>query len=180
MPKQLIGTSAKTVQDPSDIFKDALPIFAINKPQFLLGSNIATANRLAPDQAQVASVNPIEAYIDLLLPEEEPVVLTITKDSQSLWSIMMLIDNREEIECITDSGSQIISMSLPLILGQMFPIDTSKEYTTPTYVNVPFPAQFVANKPAKRKGVQVKKKYKPVAMKTKPIAGHVSKDFRIE
>ncbi|KAG5335235.1 hypothetical protein C0989_001743 [Termitomyces sp. Mn162] len=69
---------------------------------------------------------------------------------------------------------------IPLILGQTLPIDTSNVETAPTYVNIPFPAQFVTNKPAKRKGVQVKKKYKPVAMKTKPVAGHVSKDFRIE
>ncbi|KAG5350486.1 hypothetical protein C0989_010818 [Termitomyces sp. Mn162] len=60
------------------------------------------------------------------------------------------------------------------------PIDTSNTDTTPIYINIPFPTQFVANKPAKRKGVQVKKKYKPVAMKTKAITGHVSKDFRIE
>ncbi|KAG6879173.1 hypothetical protein C0992_004638 [Termitomyces sp. T32_za158] len=32
----------------------------------------------------------------------------------------------------------------------------------------------------KQKGVQVKKKYKPVALKTKPVASSVSKDFRIE
>ncbi|KAG6882267.1 hypothetical protein C0992_011158, partial [Termitomyces sp. T32_za158] len=32
----------------------------------------------------------------------------------------------------------------------------------------------------KRKGVQVKKKYKPVALKTKPVASSVSEDFRIE
>ncbi|KAG5331699.1 hypothetical protein C0989_007415, partial [Termitomyces sp. Mn162] len=52
--------------------------------------------------------------------------------------------------------------------------------TTPTYVNIPFPTQYVTNNPPKWKGVQVKKKYKPVAMKTKPVASHVSKDFRIE
>ncbi|KAG6893662.1 hypothetical protein C0992_009143, partial [Termitomyces sp. T32_za158] len=32
----------------------------------------------------------------------------------------------------------------------------------------------------KQKGVQVKKKYKPVALKTKPVASSVSEDFRIE
>ena len=32
----------------------------------------------------------------------------------------------------------------------------------------------------KCKGVQIKKKYKPVTMKTKPVASQVSKDFRIE
>ncbi|KAG5349398.1 hypothetical protein C0989_004172, partial [Termitomyces sp. Mn162] len=60
------------------------------------------------------------------------------------------------------------------------PIDTSNKDTTPTYINIPLPAQFVTNESTKRKGVQVKKKYKQVTMKTKPVAGHVSKDFRIE
>ncbi|KAG5350487.1 hypothetical protein C0989_010819 [Termitomyces sp. Mn162] len=111
MPKQLVGASTNTVQNPSNIFEDALLTFAIEEPQFLLGSNVATAHGLTLNQAQVASVDPIEAYINSLPPEEEPVVLTVAKDSQSLWSIMMLIDNHEEIECITDSGSQIILMS---------------------------------------------------------------------
>ncbi|KAG5731809.1 hypothetical protein E4T56_gene1548 [Termitomyces sp. T112] len=70
--------------------------------------------------------------------------------------------------------------SNPLILGQTLPLDTCVTDTTLTYINIPFPAQYVANKPPKRKGVQVKKKYKPVAMKTKPVTSHISKDFQIE
>ncbi|KNZ81106.1 hypothetical protein J132_03097, partial [Termitomyces sp. J132] len=35
----------------------------------------------------------------------------VAKDSQSLCTVMMMIDNKEEVECIHDSGSQIISMS---------------------------------------------------------------------
>ncbi|KNZ78290.1 hypothetical protein J132_01069 [Termitomyces sp. J132] len=110
-PKQLVGTSANMVQDPSDIFKDILPTFAIEEPQFLLGSNVNTINRLTLDRAPFASVDPIKAYIDSLPHGEEPVVLTVTKDSQSIRTIMMLIDNKEEVECIHNSGSQIISMS---------------------------------------------------------------------
>ncbi|KAG5732819.1 hypothetical protein E4T56_gene2754 [Termitomyces sp. T112] len=70
--------------------------------------------------------------------------------------------------------------SNPLILGQTLPLDTHVTDTTPSYINIPFPAQFVTNKPSKQRGVQVKKKYKPVAMKTKPVASHVSKDFQIK
>ncbi|KAG5334994.1 hypothetical protein C0989_002621 [Termitomyces sp. Mn162] len=323
MPKQLVGASANMVQDPSNIFEDILPTFAIEEPQFLLGSNVNTAHGLTSDKAPFASVDPIKAYIDLLPYGEEPVVLTVAKDSQSLHTIMMLINNKEEVECIHNSGSQIISMSVeiasdlglpynpnivlnmqsangtmdrllglarnipctignimvylqihvlwspaydillgrpfdvltqstvntlsnvettititdpntgqqctiptfprgkskrnnrqntnpalaylyamasdisdlslpprsylvsadtshPLILGQTLPLDTHVTDTTPTYVNIPFPAQFVANKPPKQRGVQVKKKYKPVAMKTKPVASHVSEDFQIE
>ncbi|KAG5333758.1 hypothetical protein C0989_004955 [Termitomyces sp. Mn162] len=208
MPKQLVEASANTVQDSSNIFQDALSTYAIEEPQFLPGSNAPTTKELTPDQASVASFNPVEAYIDLLPLEEEPVVLTVAKDSQSLQSIMMLIDNKEEVECITDNSSQIISMSVKIAsnLGLSYdpnivlnmqstngtvdqslglahntlPISTSNADVTSTYVNIPFPTQFVANKPPKRKGVQVKKKYKPVAMKTKPVAGHISEDFQIE
>ena len=38
-------------------------------------------------------------------------MLTVAKEAQSIQSIMLLVDNCEEIECIVDSGSQIISMS---------------------------------------------------------------------
>ncbi|KAG5727589.1 hypothetical protein E4T56_gene12324 [Termitomyces sp. T112] len=111
MPKQLVDASANTVQDPSNIFEDILLTFAIEGPQFLLGSNTNTTNGLTSDKAPFASVDPIEAYINSLPHGEEPVVLTVTKDSQSLRSVMMLINNKEEVECIHNSGSQIISMS---------------------------------------------------------------------
>ncbi|KAG5334800.1 hypothetical protein C0989_003066 [Termitomyces sp. Mn162] len=210
------------VQDPSNIFEDILPTFAIEEPQFLLGSNVDTANRLTSDKAPFASVDPVRAYIDLLPHGEEPVVLTVAKDSQSLHTVMILINNKEEVECIHDSGSQIISMSAeiasnlglsyypnivlnmqsangtmdqslelaqnvpsylyatasnisdlslpprsylvsantsnPLILEQTLPLDTHITDTTPTYVNIPFPTQFVTNEPP----------------------NHVSKDFQIK
>ncbi|KAG5349362.1 hypothetical protein C0989_004379 [Termitomyces sp. Mn162] len=111
MPKQLVGASAHMVQDPSNIFEDILPTFAIEEPQCLLGSNVNAANGLTSDKAPFASVDPVKAYIELLPHGEEPVVLTVAKDSQSLCTIMMLIDNKEEVECIHNSGSQIISMS---------------------------------------------------------------------
>ena len=69
--------------------------------------------------------------------------------------------------------------SHPLILGQA----NTTSLCPPCYVNIPFPAVFsnnVASPPPKRKGVQTKKKYKPVAMKTKPVTGHVSEDFQIK
>ncbi|KAG5349019.1 hypothetical protein C0989_006535 [Termitomyces sp. Mn162] len=110
-PKQLVGASANTVQDSSNIFEDILLTFAIEEPQFPLGSNIDTANRLTSDKAPFASVDPIKAYINSLPHGEEPVVLTVAKDSQSLCTVMMLINNKEEVECIHNSGSQIILMS---------------------------------------------------------------------
>ncbi|KAG5337718.1 hypothetical protein C0989_009032 [Termitomyces sp. Mn162] len=108
-PKQLVGASTNTIQDPSNIFKDILPMFTIEEPQFLLGSNRSTL-----DKAPLTSADPVEAYIKSLPHGEVPVVLTVAKDSHLLYSVMMLIDNKEEIECIYDSGLQIISMSMEI------------------------------------------------------------------
>ncbi|KAG5319050.1 hypothetical protein C0989_000971, partial [Termitomyces sp. Mn162] len=80
-PKRLVGASANTVQDSSDIFEEILLTFAIEEPQFLLGSNADTAKGLTVDKAPFASVNPVKAYINLLPPGEEPVVLTVAKES---------------------------------------------------------------------------------------------------
>ncbi|KAG5335669.1 hypothetical protein C0989_000797 [Termitomyces sp. Mn162] len=46
MPKQLVGASANTIQDPNNIFEDILLTFAIEELQFLLGYNTATTNGL--------------------------------------------------------------------------------------------------------------------------------------
>ena len=73
--------------------------------------------------------------------------------------------------------SYFVSPNLSLILGQSSVAPNT--LLTPIYINVPFPTVYTTTKP-KCKGVQVKKKYKPVAMKTKPVASQVSEDFRIE
>ena len=104
-PKQTLPPNVTAFQEPRDIFDNALPSFALNDtccPDHSL-------NDIA--QAKVTSVDPVEAYIELLPPGEELVTLTVTKEAQSIQSIMLLVDNCEEIECIVDSGSQIISMS---------------------------------------------------------------------
>ncbi|KAG6885981.1 hypothetical protein C0993_006908 [Termitomyces sp. T159_Od127] len=59
----------------------------------------------------------------------------------------------------------------PAILGltQSVVPPTSEIHSTYVHANT-----------SKRKGVQVKKKYKPVALKTKPVASSVPEEFRIE
>ncbi|KAG5348840.1 hypothetical protein C0989_007836, partial [Termitomyces sp. Mn162] len=112
MPKRLVGTSANMVQGPSNIFEDILPTFTIEEPQFLLGSNVDTINGLTSDRAPCASVDPVEVYIDSLPHGEEPVVLTVTKDSQSLCTIMMLINNKEETPILANGA-----LSLPFLVA---------------------------------------------------------------
>jgi hypothetical protein len=52
-----------------------------------------------------------ETYINSLAPGEKPIPLNISQELHALQSIMMVVDNREEVEGIIDTGSQIIAMS---------------------------------------------------------------------
>jgi hypothetical protein len=52
-----------------------------------------------------------ETYIHSLAPGEKPIPLNIAQESYALWSIIMVINNREEVEGIIDPGSQIMAMS---------------------------------------------------------------------
>ena len=62
-------------------------------------------------KAKATSVDPLQAYIKSPLPGKEPVMLIVVKEAQSIQSIMVLVNNQEETECIADSSLQIISMS---------------------------------------------------------------------
>jgi hypothetical protein len=52
-----------------------------------------------------------ETYINSLTPGERPIPLNVAQESHVLWSIMMVVDNREEVEGIIDPRSQILAMS---------------------------------------------------------------------
>jgi hypothetical protein len=52
-----------------------------------------------------------ETYINSLALGERPIPLNVAQESHALQSIMMVVDNREEVEGIIDPGSQIIAMS---------------------------------------------------------------------
>jgi Aspartyl protease len=51
--------------------------------------------------------DPVEAYYQINGRE----MIRVAKDSHSLRSIMMQVDHKEEIECILDNGSMVVSMS---------------------------------------------------------------------
>ncbi|KAG6874353.1 hypothetical protein C0992_007850 [Termitomyces sp. T32_za158] len=93
-------TMQATVQDAEDI-DNALPGFALTA--------------LPPDMEEsvvkATLVDPVETYFKSLALEDEHTILTIAQDSQVIWSIMLTVDNKSEVEAIVDSGSQIISMS---------------------------------------------------------------------
>jgi hypothetical protein len=52
-----------------------------------------------------------ETYINSLAPKERPIPLNVAQELHALWSITIVINNREEVEGIIDPGSQIIAMS---------------------------------------------------------------------
>jgi hypothetical protein len=65
-----------------------------------------------PDDKETSITVPdvYETYINSLAPGERPIPLNIARESHTLWSIMIVIDNREVVEGIIDPGSQIIAM----------------------------------------------------------------------
>ncbi|KAG6894149.1 hypothetical protein C0992_007337, partial [Termitomyces sp. T32_za158] len=93
-------TMQATIQDTDDI-DDTLSGFALTT--------------LPPDAeeavAKATSMDPVETYFKLLAPKDKHTILTMVQDSQAIWSIMLTVDNKSEVEAIVDSGSQIISMS---------------------------------------------------------------------
>ncbi|KAG6904306.1 hypothetical protein DXG01_011056 [Tephrocybe rancida] len=65
----------------------------------------------APRDSTNTSVDPYEVYLRQLAPDHTAEILTVAKDSNAIRAIVMTVDGREDLECIVDSGSQIIAMS---------------------------------------------------------------------
>ena len=57
----------------------------------------------------IVMADPFEVYYSLSGEESPPI--NVAKDSHSLRSMMMVVDHKEEIECILDPGSMIVAMS---------------------------------------------------------------------
>ncbi|KAG5641419.1 hypothetical protein DXG03_005253 [Asterophora parasitica] len=53
----------------------------------------------------------VDSYYQNLRPGESPEHVMVAKESHSLWSILRCVDAQEQVECIVDSGCQIIAMS---------------------------------------------------------------------
>jgi hypothetical protein len=62
-------------------------------------------------ETSITVPNVYETYINSLAPGERPIPLNVAQESHALQSIMMVVDNREEVEGIINPGSQIIAMS---------------------------------------------------------------------
>ena len=83
-----------------------------NNNAFVLASNLSIADNLSNYVIKSASIDPLELYIEFLPPSKPQVTLNIVKEAQFIWSIATPVDNKEEIECIIDSSTQIIFVSI--------------------------------------------------------------------
>ncbi|EED77429.1 predicted protein [Postia placenta Mad-698-R] len=61
--------------------------------------------------------DPYETYLKHIPHGEHPTEFTVARDSNAIRLIIALIDNKEQIECIVDPGSQIVTMSEEVCLG---------------------------------------------------------------
>jgi hypothetical protein len=84
-------------------------------PKRVLTKTVSTHTLIeqVPDDKETSITVPdvYETYINSLAPGEQPIPLNVAQESHALWSITMVIDNREEVEGLIDPGSQIIAMS---------------------------------------------------------------------
>ncbi|EED80705.1 predicted protein [Postia placenta Mad-698-R] len=61
--------------------------------------------------------DPYETYLKHIPHGEHPAEFTVARDSNTIRSIIALVDNKEQIKCIVDPGSQIVTMSEEVCLG---------------------------------------------------------------
>ncbi|KAG6901672.1 hypothetical protein C0995_009286 [Termitomyces sp. Mi166 len=96
---------------PDDDINDALPYLGKSPPgTYTFHSNTNTHNASIMElTGAFGAVDPVEAFYSHW-PSKHHASLCIAKDSNSLRAIMAVINRKEEVECIVDSGLQIVSM----------------------------------------------------------------------
>ncbi|EED80174.1 predicted protein [Postia placenta Mad-698-R] len=73
------------------------------------GATLEPSATIVPD--------PYETYLKHIPHGEHPAEFTVARDSNAIRLIIALVDNKEQIECIVDPGSQIVAMSEEVCLG---------------------------------------------------------------
>ncbi|KAG6870707.1 hypothetical protein C0995_011244, partial [Termitomyces sp. Mi166 len=112
MPKRITNANMATISEIHDnSTDDALPY--PGKSPLGMSANRFDANSLSTSitepKGTVEAVDPVEAFYSHWPPEHRA-SLCVTKDTDSLRAIMAVIDGKEEVECIVNSGSQIVSV----------------------------------------------------------------------
>ncbi|KAG6871227.1 hypothetical protein C0995_007062 [Termitomyces sp. Mi166 len=112
MPKRITNANMATISEiPDDGTDDALPYLRKSPPGMsTFHSNTNTLNAsITEPKGTVEVVDPVEAFYSHW-PSEHHASLCVAKDTNLLRAIMVVIDRKEEVECIVDSGLQIVSM----------------------------------------------------------------------
>ncbi|KAG6898646.1 hypothetical protein C0995_009008 [Termitomyces sp. Mi166 len=116
-PKQIINANMATISKiPDNGTDDVLP-YSGKSPlgTYTFHSNANTLNASAIEPTGTfGAVNPVEAFYSHWPPEHHA-SLCIAKHTNSFRAIMAVIDGKEEVECIVDSRSQIVSMSEEIV-----------------------------------------------------------------
>ncbi|KAG6859107.1 hypothetical protein C0995_012887 [Termitomyces sp. Mi166 len=112
-PKKITNANMVTISEiPNDGTDNVLPFPGKSPPS--MSANHSNTNSLSASitepKGTVGVVDPVEAFYSHW-PLEHCASLCIAKDTDSLRAIMAVIDGKEEVECIVDSRSQIVSMS---------------------------------------------------------------------
>ncbi|KAG6858963.1 hypothetical protein C0995_012580 [Termitomyces sp. Mi166 len=101
---------------PDDSTDNVLPFPGKSPPE--ISANRSNTNSLSASimepEGTVGAVDPVEAFYSHW-PSEHRASLCVAKDTDSLRAIMAVIDGKEEVECIVDSGLQIVSMSEEIV-----------------------------------------------------------------
>ncbi|EED82852.1 predicted protein [Postia placenta Mad-698-R] len=96
------------IRSPSTTKISADEVTAVNQLS-CSGAMLEPGATIVPD--------PYETYLKHIPHGEYPAEFTVTCDLNVIRSIITLIDNKEQIECIVDPGSQIVAMSEEVCLG---------------------------------------------------------------
>ncbi|KAF8234286.1 hypothetical protein L208DRAFT_1095722, partial [Tricholoma matsutake] len=123
--EELLGISVKMCQKmcdavtPKHVTGDS-PTLAVMMQQqaSIINKTVSNMHRAATMAAphNLASTgiiipNPYKTYLTTLGPGQELEILVVAKESHALHSMIMMVDNQENIKAVIDPGLQIIAMS---------------------------------------------------------------------
>ncbi|KAG6860367.1 hypothetical protein C0995_012193 [Termitomyces sp. Mi166 len=112
MVTRITNANMVTISEiPDNGTNDILPYPGKSPPgtsAFHSNANTLNTSIMEP-KGTVGAVDPVEAFYSHW-PLEHCASLCVAKDTDSLRAIMVVINGKEEVECIVDSGSQIVSM----------------------------------------------------------------------
>ncbi|KAG6901211.1 hypothetical protein C0995_015301 [Termitomyces sp. Mi166 len=111
-PKQITNANMATISEiPDNGTNDVLPYLGKSPPgTYTFHPNANTLNTsVMVLKGTFGAVDPVEVFYSHW-PSKHCTTLWVAKDINSLRAIMVIIDRKEEVECIVDSGLQIVSM----------------------------------------------------------------------